>query len=141
MCDACQRTGRPSLRYELPLHPRVSLQEIEKWSVDFIGPIQTPGKKMGACYIITVTEYLTRWVEAQSVKDCTGDTIAKLLFEYVLYRFGCLKVLMSDRGTHFLNAMISSLAEEFQVYHQKCTPYHLQENKLLKPLTIFWRMC
>ena len=51
------------------------------------------------------------------MKDCRGATTMKFLFEYVLTRFECLKILMSDRGTHFLNKMISVLTEEFQVYH------------------------
>jgi len=100
----------------------------EKWPIDFIGPIQPPRKKIGARYIITVTEYLTRWAEVQPVKDCTGATTKKFLFEYVLTKFGCPKVLISDRGTHFLNEMISMLIEEFLVYHQKSTPYHPQAN-------------
>ena len=33
---------------------------------------------------------------------------------------------MSDRGTHFLNEIISALIEEFQLYHKKNTPYHPQ---------------
>ena len=70
--------------------------------IDFVGPIQPPGKKKGAQYIITAAKYLTRWVEAQPVKECTGETIVKFLFEYVLTRFGFPKVLMSDRDTHFL---------------------------------------
>ena len=35
---------------------------------------------------------------------------------------------MSDRGMHFLNETISALTEEFQVYHQQSTLYHLQAN-------------
>ena len=62
------------------------------------------------------------------MKDCTGTTAAKLLFEHVLTRFGCPKILMSDHGTHFLNETISVLVEEFHVYHQKSTPYHSQAN-------------
>lgn len=81
-CDACQRTGRPSRRDELPLNPQVSLHPFEKWAIDFIGPIQPARKKTDAQYIITTMEYLTRWEEAHPVKDCTGAIVAKFLFEY-----------------------------------------------------------
>jgi len=40
------------------------------------------------------------------MKDCTGATRMKLRFEYVLTRFGCPKVLMSEFVTHFLNETI-----------------------------------
>jgi len=116
-CDACQRMGRPSQRDELPLNPQVSLQPFKKWAIDFIGPIHPPGKKKGARYIIIATEYLTRWVEASPIRDCTEAIIMKFLFEYVLTRFGCPKILMSDHNTHFLNETTSMLMEEFQVYH------------------------
>ena len=36
------------------------------------------------------------------MKDCIGATIEKFIFEYVLTRFGFLKILMSDCGMHFL---------------------------------------
>ena len=62
------------------------------------------------------------------MKDCTGTTTVKFDFEYVLTQFGCPKILMSDRSTHFLNEMVSTLRKEFQVYHQKSTPYHPQVN-------------
>ena len=74
---------------------------------------------MGARYIITVTMSLTRWAEAQPMKDCIGATTAKLLFEYVLTRFGCPTILMGDRSMHFLNERINTLNKEFQVYVMK----------------------
>ena len=89
------------------------MQPFEKWAIDFVRPIQPTRKKTGAQYIITTNEYLTRWAEAQHIKDCTGETIAKFLFEYVLTRFGCLKILMSDHSTHYLNETISARMEEF----------------------------
>jgi len=108
----------------MALNLQVSLQPFEKWEIDFVGSIQPPRKKTGACYIITATEYLTRWMEAQHVKDCIGATTTKFLFEYVLTRLGWPKIYMSDHGTHFLNEMISALTKEFQVHHQKSMPYH-----------------
>jgi hypothetical protein len=35
---------------------------------------------------------------------------------------------MSDRGTHFINKTIESLNQEFEVHHQKSTPYHPRVN-------------
>eukprot|EP00253_Pinus_taeda_P011750 PITA_11750 len=86
----------------------------------------------GARYIITSIEYLTRWVEAQSVKDYMAAAVVKILFENVLTGFGCPKILMNDRGTHFLNETISALTEEFQIYHQQSTPYHPQANGIIE---------
>eukprot|EP00253_Pinus_taeda_P036177 PITA_36177 len=106
----------------MPLLPQITLQPIEKWVINFVGPIEPQGK-MGTCYIITAIEYLTRWVEAQPVKDCMAATITNVLFKNVLTRFGCPKILMSDRATHFLNETISTLTKEFHIYHQKRLAY------------------
>ena len=43
-------------------------------------------------------------------------------------RFGCLNIVMSDRGFHFLNEIIVDFLEEFHMYHQKRTLYHPQAN-------------
>jgi len=125
--DICQSIGKPLRRDKMPLNPQMTLQPFEKWAIDFVGPIKPHGKT-SARYIITTTEYLTHWTEAQPVKHCTAAMTAKFSFEHVLTRFGCPKILTSDRNTHFLNKTISALTEEFQVYHQKSTLYHPQAN-------------
>ena len=79
-CDTCQRIGIPLHRDEMQLQPQMDLQAFEKLAIDFIGPINPPGKKTGACYIITATDYVTRCAEAQDVKDCTIDTAVHFIF-------------------------------------------------------------
>lgn len=105
--------GKPSRRDKLPLNSQISLQVFDKWEIDFVGTIKPPGKNMGAQYIITATEHLTRWVKAQPMQDCSTTIAMKFLFEYVLTRFGCPMILMSHRGTHLLNETISVMLEEF----------------------------
>jgi transposase InsO family protein len=112
----------------MPLRPQVTLQVFGKWAIEFVGPINPPTKRSGARYIITVIEYLTIWEEATPVKYCNTETTIHFLFEKVITRFGCPRILMSDQGTHFINNTIKAITEEFEVYHQKSTPYHPQSN-------------
>ena len=85
----------------MPLQPQMALQAFDKWAIDFVEPINPPGKKIDACYIITTTDCVTRWAEAQAVKDSTTDTAVHFIFEQILTIFGCPNILMSDQGTHF----------------------------------------
>ena len=99
----------------MPPAPQITLHAFDTWVVDFVGPISTPGKWTDACYIITATDYLTRWAEVEPMKDCTVETMTKFLFENVVTRFGYPKILISDQGTHFVNKLIIELTVEFQI--------------------------
>jgi transposase InsO family protein len=71
---------------------------------------------------------LTRWAEARAVKDCSATTTVRFIFDDIITRFRCPKILMSDQGTHFINKIVEALTEEFAVHHHKSTPYHPQAN-------------
>jgi transposase InsO family protein len=73
-----------------------------------------------------------RWEETTQVKDYSVEKETHLLFEQVITRFGCSRILMSYQETHFINNTIRAMNEEFEVYHQKSTPYHPQENGIVE---------
>lgn len=128
-CDACQRYSRNDLRLELPLIPSLPLTPFEMWGIDYIGPVHpTSPRKMA--YIIIAVDYLTKWAEAKAVKVANAVTTAAFLHENVIVRFGVPKVLVSDRGSHFLNELIEAMTEGYGIDHRKTTPYHPQTNGL-----------
>jgi hypothetical protein len=99
----------PQLRGNEPI---LGLKKIfDKWEVDFVGPINPPSIILGAIYIITTIEYLTRWVETSIVKDYREETAMRFLFEKVVTRLGFPRILMSDQGIHFINSKIQEILE------------------------------
>jgi len=48
----------------MPLVPQVTLQAFDKWAIDFFRHINPLGKRISARYIITVTNYIKKCVEA-----------------------------------------------------------------------------
>ncbi len=75
-------------------------------------------------YIIMATEYLTKWAEAKAIKFADAKQTVIFLYENIISRFGCLKILIIDQGFHFLNDAIVDLTKLFNINHQKTTPYH-----------------
>ena len=126
-CDACQRYARNDLRMEMFLHISLPLFPFEKWEIDYVGEVH-PHSSKGMAYIVVATEYLTKWAEAKTVKTNTAAHAATFMYENIISRFGCPKIPISDRGTHFLNEMFQELTARFKIDHMKTTPYHLQTN-------------
>jgi len=108
----------------LPLAP------FEKWGIDFIGPITPVTKGRRNRYILLATCYLTKLVEARPTAKDDAKTVASFLYEQIFCRYGPPLELVSDRGTHFLNATIKELTDRYWVKHRKTTPYHPKANGL-----------
>ena len=91
---------------KMPLHISLPLVPFEKWGIDYVGEVH-PHSSKGMVYIVVATEYLNKWAEAKAVKMNTAANAATFMYQNIISRFGCPKILVSDRGTHFLNEMFS----------------------------------
>jgi hypothetical protein len=69
-------------------------------------------------------EYLTKWVEAFALPDQTADTIAKVLVEQVICRFGPSKEILSDRGKNFLSVVMQEVTKIFNMRKISTAPYN-----------------
>ncbi|CAL9011504.1 unnamed protein product [Prunus brigantina] len=76
------------------------------WGLDLIGTIHPPFD--GYIWILTATEYSTKWVEAVPLRKATGAAIANFIREYIVCRFGIPYKIVTDNGTPFVNKQVSS---------------------------------
>ncbi len=56
--------------------------------------------------------------------------MVKFLKTHILNRFGIPRGIVSDRGTHFYNKVVSTLFKNYEITHKVSTAYHPQTNGL-----------
>lgn len=98
--------------------------------IDIIGPLPTTSD--GYRYCVTMIDRFTRWAEAIPTKDITADTVAKVLYEGWITRFGCPEKLTSDQGRQFESNLFKQLMVILGIYRIRSSPYHPQSNGKLE---------
>ena len=59
------------------------------------------------------------------------QSLARALWK-VICTYGTMKILQSDNGSEFVNAVLSELTELYGIDHRLITPYHPQANGLVE---------
>jgi hypothetical protein len=126
--DAYQRRGRSKKNNEL--HPIPVHSPFYQIGIDIVGPL--PRTQRGKKYIVTAMDYLTKWPEARALSEATAEKVADFIYEQIICQHGCPQIILTDRGTHFNNNMISRLMEKFEIKHLLSTPYYPQTNGLVE---------
>ncbi|MCO5548579.1 hypothetical protein L7F22_002039 [Adiantum nelumboides] len=128
-CKACQQAGDHKLSYGLRF-PIFAYGPFEKWRIDAIGPL--PRTSSGKQYILTATDYMTKWVKAASVARITAADVSKFVLDYICSRFGTPLEILSDRGPGFREDFLDALLENLSIKHVHSTPYYPQCNGLIE---------
>ena len=84
--------------------------------IDLIGPL--PRTVLGNIYIITCTDFFTKWPEASAIADKAALTVASFLFKLIT-RHGSPVIIQSDQGREFVGDMIAC-DKCGDWYHMEC---------------------
>ncbi len=79
-CDICQRVNRKMTTTSPELHPVPVKSPFHHIGIDFVGPI-TPISEDGSRYILTISDYFTKWVEAIPTPTKCASGVAHALFK------------------------------------------------------------
>ena len=79
--------------------------------LDFIGPIN-PVSSLQHKYILTATDYFTRWVEASPLRLCNTNQVISFLENQIVTRFGTPEYLIFYNASYFTSIDLTSYALE-----------------------------
>ena len=74
-CDKCQRNNGKLQKQHAPLHPDETWWQV---GMDLVGSL--PETARGYKYIMTLTDYYTKWAEAAALKDKSASSVADVLY-------------------------------------------------------------
>ncbi|MCO5587417.1 hypothetical protein L7F22_041366 [Adiantum nelumboides] len=128
-CHNCQVNGNKHLLHG-PRQLLLANGPFEKWGIDAMGPL--PRTKNGKLYILLAIDYMTRWVEAQSVTRVNEKTVSRFVYTHICCRFGTPLEIVSDNGPGFRKGLLTKVYEELHILHRHSTPYYPQSNGLIE---------
>ena len=76
-------------------------------------------------YLVTCTDYFTKWPEAQPLTSKYDEGVAHFLLSLIT-RFGCFQECISDQGREFVNSLNEKFFEMAGIEHRVASAYHPQ---------------
>ena len=73
-------------------------------SYDLMGPL--PVTSQGNKHVLAVTDLLSKWTEAFPFKSTDSETLAKVLIDEVICRYGVSSALRGDQGANLISNLI-----------------------------------
>ena len=101
-------------------------------AMDIMGPF--PKSRNGNKYILVVSDYFTRWVEAYAIPNQEATTVAVKLIDSMFCRYSIPEQLHSDMGAQFESKIIQAISKLLGVNKTHTTPYHPQSDGLVERL-------
>ena len=103
----------------------------QQWGIDFIGEIHPPSSGQHK-WILTATDYFTKWVEAIPARNATDTVIIKFMEENIISRFGCPSRIVTDNAQAFKSAKFVNFCQQYNIALNHSTSYYPQGNGLVE---------
>ncbi|XP_052002459.1 protein NYNRIN-like [Xyrauchen texanus] len=132
-CSECSDCGSRKLLArtpQAPMHPSVTSRPYEHVALDILGPLsETIDKNL---YILVVGDYFSKWTEAFALPNQEARSVAKVLVEEWVCRYGVPRSLHSDQGRNFESTLFQELCRLLEINKTRTSPYHPQSDGLIE---------
>ena len=128
-CHKCQIFEGKRKLLPLPLKPISTKKPFQQWGLDFIGEIH-PSSSGQHRWILTATDYFTKWIDAIPCRQANDSTIMQFLESNILSRFGYPEKIITDNAATFKSKRMISFCHKYHITLGHSTSYYPQGNGL-----------
>ena len=125
-CDPCQRHSQISHLPPERLHSSIAPWPFMKWGMDIVGKLPTAPEQR--VYMLDVTDYFTKWVEAEAYTQVKDREVKIFIWKHVICRFGVPKEIVTDNGSQFIRFNFQDFCREWGIKLTFSTPRYPQAN-------------
>jgi hypothetical protein len=127
-CNICDSIKDPEPRQNVHLGQTTSMgyPRLTRWSVDFVQ--FPPSGPQRLCYLITLQDFTTRFLETFAVKSPDTNAITKIMTERMIPEYGPFLTLVSDNGRAFVSNVLEKYCTDNKIVRHLCIPYSPRAN-------------
>ena len=125
-CVRCNEYFRGQFPRSAPLQPLVTGAPLDRIHVDLTGP--HPRSRRGSVWIMTCTDAFTKFCEAFPHPNKEAATVARVLVEQVICRYGTSICLLTDKGIEVDGQLMAEVSKLLDIDKQHTTPYKSSSN-------------
>ena len=129
-CELCSSRKAPTKKPRATMQLSVTSKPMEWIAMDILGPLPTTARNNK--YILVVGDYFSKWKEAYPMPNMEATTIANLLVNEFICRFGVPECLHTDQGRNFEASLIKEMCRLLGIHKTRTTPYHPQSDGLIE---------
>lgn len=129
-CDLCASRERPTRTARASLQTYNVGAPLERVALDILGPL--PESDCGNKYILVTGDYFSKWTEAFTIPNQEATTVARVLVEEFVARFGIPRQIHSDQGRNFESKVFQEMCEALGMDKTRTTPLHPQSDGMIE---------
>jgi hypothetical protein len=126
-CQTCQRFRKIQMVPASVMNLIIKPWPFRGWGMDMIGKINLPSSK-GYQYILSITDYFTKWMEAIPMKTVTSKDVINFIKEHVIHKFRIPQTIMTDGGSIFISKEFRKFTADVGIKLIRSSPYYAQAN-------------
>ena len=115
----------------LPLNPISVEAPFQQWGLEFIGEIN-PNSSGQHRWILTATDYFTKWIESIPTRISIGVVIMDFLENNIFPRFGYPRRIVTDNAAALKSNMMIILCHKYHISLNHSTAYYPRGNGLVE---------